>query len=154
MTENTKNLSFEGAWSPGRSGLDLLFEGLDKVDHGISILDSDLCLVHYNGKLAQMMELPDTLLRAGASLREILQFNARRGDYGPGPVNDLVEERTALAASGQPHRFERILPSGRIVEVDGSPLEGGGFVTTYKDITNSPPRDAEQEGDEASAKKH
>ena len=40
----------------------------------------------------------------------------------------LVRERKA-------HVYERTRPNGTIVEIRGMPLEGGGFVTTYLDVT-------------------
>ena len=40
-----------------------------------------------------------------------------------------------LLREGSAHRFERELPNGVIVEVRGNPMEGGGFVSTYMDIT-------------------
>ena len=40
----------------------------------------------------------------------------------------LVRERKA-------HVYERTRPNGTIVEVSGMPIEGGGFVTTYLDVT-------------------
>ena len=41
----------------------------------------------------------------------------------------------ALARKREPHVYERRRPNGTIVEVRGVPLNGGGFLTTYFDVT-------------------
>ena len=41
----------------------------------------------------------------------------------------------ALAEARTAHAFERERPDGTVIEVRGVPLEDGGFVTTYMDIT-------------------
>ncbi|WP_204279115.1 PAS-domain containing protein, partial [Klebsiella aerogenes] len=40
-----------------------------------------------------------------------------------------------LAKARKPHVFERQRPDGITIEVRGAPVEGGGFVTTYIDVT-------------------
>ena len=60
---------------------------------------------------------------------------AERGDYGPGDPAAQTAERVAQARPFQPRRVERALPNGRIIEVQDNPMRGGGFVSTYSDIT-------------------
>ena len=40
-------------------------------------------------------------------------------------------------------QFERTRPNGRTIEVRGTPLPGGGFVTIYTDITERKAAEAE-----------
>jgi diguanylate cyclase (GGDEF)-like protein len=40
-----------------------------------------------------------------------------------------------LAQERKPHVFERARPNGTVLEIRGAPIEGGGFVTTYLDVT-------------------
>src|ERR1035437_4195954 len=84
----------------------------------------------------QILDLPDSLFAGGPPLlEELFRFNAGRRDYGPGDIEKLVAERMVLAKARKPHEFERRRPDGTTVEVRGVPVEGGGFVTTYVDIT-------------------
>ena len=46
-----------------------------------------------------------------------------------------MRSRLALARRFEPHHFERVRPDGTVLEVRGNPVPGGGFVTTYADIT-------------------
>ena len=38
--------------------------------------------------------------------------------------------------AGSPHVFERVRANGQVIEMRGRPLPGGGYVTTYTDITD------------------
>jgi hypothetical protein len=37
---------------------------------------------------------------------------------------------------GQPHVFERVRADGSVIEMRGRPMPGGGFVTTFTDVTD------------------
>jgi len=116
---------------------------LDNMVQGISMIDKSLALTAFNQRAVELLELPDELCVPGTSLEAIFRYNAERGEYGPGDVDQLVAERIALARKFEPHRFERARPDGTVIEVSGTPIPGGGFVTTYTDITESKRREVE-----------
>jgi len=105
------------------------------LDQGISVIDSNFKLVFVNQRLFELLQLPRDLLNEKTHLSEVFRFNAKRGEYGDGDIEELVEERMVLARQRLPHSFERIRPDGVVLRVDGTPLPEGGFVTTYTDIT-------------------
>jgi two-component system, sensor histidine kinase len=117
------------------SSVAMIHEGLEHLDQGFSIFDQDFRLAAFNRPFLELLDFPDEMGRLGRPLADFFRFNAARGDYGPGDVDDLVAERMALAAKAQPHCFERVRPNGTVIEVRGQPLPCGGFVTTYTDIT-------------------
>lgn len=109
------------------------------VDHfpgGIALFDSDLRMVFCNAQLREMLNYPDSLFATGnPSLEDIFRFNARRGEYGEGDIEEHVARRLALVAEQSEHDYERVRPDGTVLEVRGVPLADGGFVTTYADVT-------------------
>lgn len=110
---------------------------LDYFPGGISVFDSSLRLVVCNQQFKRMHEYPDSMFEPDAPrLEEIFRFNAERGEYGPGNVDEIVRERLALTRRREPHHYERWRPNGMLIEARGAPLAGGGFVTTYFDITD------------------
>ena len=129
--------------------LALLAQGLDQLDVGLTVFDSDLVMVAANTRFQQLLDFPDALCRPGATMLDALRHNAVQGEYGPGDVEDLVRPRLELARQFLPHRFERVRPDGSIIEVSGQPLPSGGMVTTYTDVTI--PRQREQALRELSA---
>src|SRR5690606_38218680 len=66
------------------------------------------------------------------------RHNARRGELGGGEAGDIhaeVDKRIGYMRAGSPYVFERVRASGQVVEMRGQPLPGGGYVTSYTDVT-------------------
>ncbi len=114
----------------------LIAQSLDYLDQGVSILDRDLVLVAFNKRFLELLEFPPEVIKIGTSLGEVFRFNAGRGEYGTGNIETQVRERIEQAKLNQAHRFQRIRPDGTVLEIVGRPLPGGGFVTTYSDISH------------------
>jgi diguanylate cyclase (GGDEF)-like protein len=117
---------------------------LDNFPGGISVVDRDLRMVFANSTMRQLLDLPDSLFAGGQPfLEEIFRFNAGRGEYGPGDVEQLVAARMAVAATMRsPNEHERQRPDGTCIDIRFVPVEGGGFVTTYMDTTERRQREA------------
>ena len=115
---------------------ELLQTAMENLSEGISVIDGDLRLVAWNRAYLELFEYPDGLVRIGRPIEELLHFNARRGMMGPGEVDDLVERRLHWMRQGSPHFFERHTGDGRVIEIRGNPMPGGGFVTSFTDVTD------------------
>ena len=68
-------------------------------------------------------------------MANLIRYNAERGECGAGDVEQHVAKRMRWMQAGSAHEFERQRADGRIIEMRGYPIAGGGFVTTYADIT-------------------
>ena len=64
-------------------------------------------------------------------MQDIQEFCIKRGDYGP----EFAEMRLNEAKKFKAHIIERKTSDGKVFELRGNPVEGGGIVTTYTDIT-------------------
>ena len=71
------------------------------------------------------------MIRPGLTLEVLIRFNAARGDFGEGNVEDLVSERLELARTVQADSFDFTQEDGSLVYVKRSLLPNGGFITTY-----------------------
>jgi diguanylate cyclase (GGDEF)-like protein len=119
-----------------RERMRLLEAVIENFPGGISLFDRDLQLVLCNSNQKRLLDYPDELFANGnPTLEDLFRFNAVRGEYGPGDIEEQVARRLALVRKRTPHVFERTRPNGTVVEVRGVPIEGGGFVTTYFDVT-------------------
>jgi diguanylate cyclase (GGDEF)-like protein/PAS domain S-box-containing protein len=119
-----------------RSGTEILQSIIDYLPSGVTLFGPDLEMRACNARLRELLEFPDELFREGLpSLRTLLHFNACRGEYGPGDPEELTEKAVERARAMQPHVFERVRPNGRVLEIRGTPLPKGGFVSIYTDIT-------------------
>lgn len=113
----------------------LLQHALNHAGQGITVYDRELHLLAWNRAFVELNELPADLVRVGVRFDDIVRFNLRRGFYGPGQPDHLVEERLrSFVEEEAPHRL-RLVPAGRVLEIRTNRLPEGGWVTTYTDIT-------------------
>jgi two-component system cell cycle sensor histidine kinase PleC len=108
---------------------------LENISQGITMIDDNLNVLAFNHKFLELLEFPADVFVKGFPLEQAFRFNAERGEYGPGDVEVQVRERIELAKRFEPHVFERWRPDGTVIEIRGNPMAGGGFVTTYTDIS-------------------
>ena len=114
----------------------LLQSVLDNFPGGVCVFDEQLRMTVCNDRQKEMLELPDELFRGGApKLEALLRFNAERGEFGQGDVEELVAAQMAQAEVKTPQVFERRRPNGTFLEIRTAPLASGGFVSTFLDIT-------------------
>ena len=119
-----------------RERVGLLEQVVNNFPGGIQLFDKNLAMVFCNQQQRNMLDYPDQLFANGnPNLEAIFRFNAERGEYGPGEVEQLVSERMERVARREAHVFERTRPNGTVLEIRGMPLADGGFVTTYLDVT-------------------
>ncbi|HED13924.1 MAG TPA: diguanylate cyclase [Gammaproteobacteria bacterium] len=109
---------------------------LDYMPSGMSLFDQDLQMIACNEKFKELLGFPDDLFAKGLpSMESLLRFNALRGEYGPGDPDEITAAALQRARKMQPHVFERTRPDGSVLEIRGTPLPEGGFVTIYTDIS-------------------
>jgi PAS domain S-box-containing protein len=117
--------------------LAMIQSGLNLISQAISIYDRDLRLIHANQRFQTMFMLPDDMVKPGVEFRAVVEYLAERGDYGPlDEVRAFVDEKVQLARAFEPHYFERTRANGTAISVDGCPLDTGGWITVYTDITD------------------
>lgn len=119
-----------------RFNREILSATLENLSQAVSVVDRDLRLVAWNGRYQQMFEYPDGMLYVGRPVADLIRYNAERGEMGPGAVEEQVAKRTTYLREGSPYVFERVRANGQVIEMRGQPLPGGGYVTTYSDITD------------------
>lgn len=114
---------------------ELLQSALENLSEGISVVDGELRLVAWNRAYLELFDYPDGLVQIGRPVEELLYFNARRGMMGQGDVESLVQRRLHWMRQGSSHFYQRHTGDGRVIEIRGNPMPGGGFVTSFSDVT-------------------
>src|SRR5574337_266411 len=118
-----------------RFNRELLSTTLENVSQGISVVDADMRLVAWNRRYLELFDYPDGMVRVGVPVSELIRRNAELGECGPGEVDDHVAKRIDHMRAGSSHSFQRVRPDGTVIEMRGRALPGGGYVTTYTDVT-------------------
>ncbi|WP_263138531.1 PAS domain-containing hybrid sensor histidine kinase/response regulator [Pseudomonas sp. RIT-PI-AD] len=113
----------------------LLQGAIENITQGISVVDQSLRLVAWNHRYQELFEYPEGLISVGRPIAEIIRYNAERGLCGPGDAEAHVARRLYWMRQGTAHTSERLFPNGRVIELIGNPMPGGGFVMSFTDIT-------------------
>jgi len=114
---------------------ELLQATLDNLSQGVSVVDQDLRLVAWNTRYLELFDLPNGFIQVGLPIADVIRFNALRGECGPGEVDALVARRLEHLHRRRIHVYERVRPDGRVLRSTGAPMPGGGYVTSFNDIT-------------------
>ncbi|NMG77217.1 PAS-domain containing protein [Aromatoleum diolicum] len=108
---------------------------MENIDQGITLADKDLHTTALNRRFLEIMDFPAERFGGGFHIEDAFRFNAERGEYGPGDIEEQVNARLELARKFVAHAFERTRPDGKVIAIRGRPLPEGGFVSTYTDVT-------------------
>lgn len=119
-----------------RFNRELLSTTLENISQGISVVDADLRMVSWNRRYLEMFGYPSGLVYVGRPIADLIRYNAERGDCGPGEVEEHVLKRLRHMRAGTAHVFQRERADGSVLEMRGQQLPGGGFVTTFTDVTD------------------
>jgi len=117
---------------------ELLRAALEHLPQGISVVDKDLRLVAWNRRYVELLDYPEGLISMGRPIEEVFRYNGQRGLLGGGEAGDteeMIARRLAHMRAGDAYTRERTLPDGTVIETRGNPMPGGGFVTSYFDVT-------------------
>ncbi|MBE4586176.1 hybrid sensor histidine kinase/response regulator [Vibrio navarrensis] len=113
----------------------LLQGAIEHIGQGIAVVDKQLRLVAWNQRYLELFEFPPGLIQVGRPIADVIRHNAQQGLCGPGDPEDHVRRRVYHLEQGTRHTSSRIRPDGRVIEVQGNPMPGGGFVMSFTDIT-------------------
>ncbi|HFG2432909.1 TPA: PAS-domain containing protein [Vibrio cholerae] len=120
----------------------LLQGAIEHIGQGIAVVDKQLRLVAWNQRYLELFEFPPGLIQVGRPIADVIRHNAQQGLCGPGDPEDHVRRRVYHLEQGTSHTSSRVRADGRVIEVQGNPMPGGGFVMSFTDITVF--REAEQ----------
>lgn len=108
---------------------------VENLHQGVSVIDKDLNLIAWNKRYLEIFDYPNELIVVGQPIANIIEYNAKRGYCGTGEIHSQIARRMQFLRSRSAHHFERELPSGMVISMQGHPMPDGGFVTSFTDIT-------------------
>ncbi|MBK5920668.1 hypothetical protein CCR80_06400 [Rhodothalassium salexigens] len=114
---------------------ELLQATLEHLSQGVSVVDQDMRLVAWNTTYKTMFALPDHLVTVGRPIADIIRYNVLRSGVEVGELDAHVARRLDHMRAGNAHAQERPLPDGRVIRLQGNPMPGGGYVTSFSDVT-------------------
>jgi Na+/proline symporter/CheY-like chemotaxis protein len=134
---------------------------LENISQGVSVVDADLRLIAWNRRYQEMLNYPDGMLYVGRPIADLIRWNAERGELSArdidkssldasgiddGSLDDRIADETGVnqrvrrrlehLRAGQPYVFQRVRSNGQVFDIRGQPLPGGGYVTSFNDVTD------------------
>ena len=113
----------------------MLRQTVEHMPAGVLVTDAKLDIVAFNDQFFALLGLPPGVIARGDPIEKYYRYNAERGEYGPGDVQTHVSARMAQARRAEAHCFERPHAGGGVLEIRGTPVPSGGFVSVYTDVT-------------------
>lgn len=107
---------------------------LNNMSHGLCMLDSDLRVIVCNRRYIDMYRMSPDVVKPGVTLREIIEHSWALGNYPNTTAQRLYDDHVERLKQGA-HTQHRHLADGRIIKLSHHPMEHGGWVTTYEDVT-------------------
>jgi len=108
---------------------------MDSIDQGFAVWNADHRLVVWSKRCAEFWYYPKGL-RPGAHMSDLLRHLAKHGAFGDDSSEEVIDrelERLVEAGGASDEVFS--MTDGRRVHVRRFPLERGGHVSMYTDVT-------------------
>ncbi|MEL6475334.1 MAG: PAS-domain containing protein, partial [Pseudomonadota bacterium] len=113
---------------------------LENISQGISVVDHKQSLVAWNAAYIDLFDYPPALVSIGEPIANLISHNTASGWIEGDPAVE-AKRRISYMKAGRPHVYERQMPDGRWLRITGSPMPGGGYVTSFADITEDKRRE-------------
>lgn len=112
----------------------LLEATLERMEQGVMMVNAQRVVELCNRRALELLGLPAELLAGRPSFESVLEYQWKHDEFAQTPP-DIQAFVRAGGILDQRQSYERKRPDGRWIEVQSVPLEGGGVLRTYTDIT-------------------
>ncbi len=108
---------------------------LNSMAQGLAMFDADERLIVCNEQYRLLYGLCGSVVRPGATLREIIAHGVATHDHTGLTVDELHRRSRAAIRLRQPMATQQTLRDGRAIEIVYRPMPNGGWVSTYEDVS-------------------
>ncbi|MBM3527949.1 MAG: PAS domain S-box protein [Alphaproteobacteria bacterium] len=110
----------------------------DNMEDGVALLDKDMRVQLISRERVESRQFPKEMTRPGTPARDLIRFQAARGDFGPVANDEEVERKVDAAVARMllpdGNRYER-REGDRHIEYHFKPIADGGLLAVFRDIT-------------------
>ncbi|MES2991925.1 MAG: PAS-domain containing protein [Pseudomonadota bacterium] len=112
----------------------LLEATLERMEQGVMMVNAERIVEVCNRRALELLDLPAELMASRPAFTDVLEHQWQHDEFARTP-EDILQFVRAGGILDRPHRYDRTRPDGRVVEVQSVPIDGGGVLRTYTDIT-------------------
>ena len=121
---------------------ELLHSAIENLSLGVSVVNHQQELVVWNHLYIELFNYPKSFVRLGRPAADLIRYTLTNANLSARKIDEIVTERIGSMTQGQRVSYELQRPDGTFIRIEGAPIPGGGYVTTFQDIT--PMRRTEQ----------
>lgn len=114
---------------------ELLQSAIENISLGVSLVNNQQQLVVWNQRYLEQFNYPKSFVRVGRPVQDLMRYNLTSANLPARRIDEIIDDRCRSMREGKPMSHERQRPDGTVIRIDGSPIPGGGYVTTFQDIT-------------------
>jgi len=114
---------------------ELLQSAIENISLGVSLVNNQQQLVVWNQRYLEQFSYPKGFVRVGRPVQDLMRYNLTTANLPARRIDEIIEDRCNSMREGRPMAYEKHRPDGSVIRIDGSPIPGGGYVTTFQDIT-------------------
>ncbi|MDX1757641.1 MAG: PAS domain-containing hybrid sensor histidine kinase/response regulator [Marinobacter sp.] len=114
---------------------ELLQSAIENISLGVSVVNHQQQLVVWNHHYLELFSYPRGFVRVGRPIEDMMRFNLTSSNLPARKIDEIIQKRCESMRKGERVSYERHRPDGTVIKIDGSPIPGGGYVTTFQDIT-------------------
>ena len=107
---------------------------LSNMSQGLCLYDAGQRLLVSNRRFADLYRLPPDTITPGLTFRQVVELSVSAGNHAE-DSDTLYAARMRLIAGRQAGTELQELVDGRIVAISHEPMDEGGWVATYDDVT-------------------
>jgi diguanylate cyclase (GGDEF)-like protein len=108
---------------------------LNNMSEGLCMLDRNLRVIVCNRRHIDMYGLSPEIVKPGVTMREIMEHSCAIGNHPDTTAEELYHDYVERLNDGE-RVVHRHLTDGRIIKLNHQPMEHGGWVITYEDVTD------------------
>jgi signal transduction histidine kinase len=108
---------------------------LSNMVQGLCMFDSEQRLIVVNRRYLEIYGFSADVVKAGITLRELMEYSVSLGNYTKEEAEKALAERNDPARLRTRTTIKQRLKDGRIIAVMNEPMQDGGTIATYQDIT-------------------
>ncbi len=117
-------------------GQQILEATKENVPSGLTVFDQNLRLKVINSQVQSLLDLPEEALKLGTRFQQLATHMFNRGDFGHWTQKNRDKQLRRLLENPKEQRFVHIAHLDRYIEINSRRMPGGGFISTYIDITS------------------
>jgi diguanylate cyclase (GGDEF)-like protein len=108
---------------------------LNNMTQGLVMLDSQLRIIVCNQRYIEMYRLSPDIVKPGVAMSDVIAHSCAIGNHPSTSAEQFYQDYVEKLSKGGQQTLYRHIGDGRIFKLTHRPMEQGGWVITYEDVT-------------------